>query len=236
MQTNRCARINSRARGSLSSVMGLGLLIGFATLSVACRTHHEVEVATKEPIRIDMNVRVDIYDHARAIERLVSGAATPPSFDTPLEEPEDSETGTTKEKASDSGLWRRPVEGNSPVMLVAADAPVTKAEFDAALARRKARFPKLVPLKSSGKVGENRLGLLAARQAVQPAEKALMDQENKDRMLVYRFQAEARKASIKEVQFAFAKVQREMAKRGEWIEVPTDPKDPSKPWVWTQKS
>jgi uncharacterized protein YdbL (DUF1318 family) len=221
----------------MGNLVVLALLIGLTSLTAACRTHHEIEMAAKDPIRIDMNVRVDIYDHAQAIERMVSGGAPPPSFDTPFEEPADTNSSKPKASAADSGYLtdQFPLLDGDSLMVVAADEEVSKEQYDAALLRRQARFPKLVPLKKAGKIGENHLGLLTVRQPVNLNEKALVDQENKDRMLVYRYQAEERKATLRQVQYIFAKVQREIAKPGEWIEMPTQEDDPEKPWVWVQK-
>jgi uncharacterized protein YdbL (DUF1318 family) len=105
-------------------------------------------------------------------------------------------------------------------------------EVMASIESRRQRFPQLQQWKSRGCIGENAQGLVEARpgQGCGQAVGGLIDAENRDRMTLYRTllqQNNMPPADLARVQAAFAKVNREKAAPGEWIQNETG--------QWTQK-
>ncbi len=96
-------------------------------------------------------------------------------------------------------------------------------EVMASIESRRQRFPKLEQWKSRGCIGENSQGLVEARpgQGCGREVEGLVEAENRDRMTLYRTLVQQNNmppADVVRVQAAFAKVQREKAALGEWIQ------------------
>jgi uncharacterized protein YdbL (DUF1318 family) len=105
-------------------------------------------------------------------------------------------------------------------------------EVMASIESRRQRFPQVQQWKSRGCVGENAQGLLDARpgQGCGPEVGGLIDAENRDRMTLYRTllqQNNMPPGDLARVQAAFAKVNRDKAAPGEWIQTETG--------QWTRK-
>ena len=140
--------------------------------------------APKEPIKLDISMRLDIYQHVAkdidAIEDIVSGNES------------------------------RPASGDKGSML---DMLVTEAyaqdsfgpEVEQAAYSRRDRRPQLVSLEENGAVGENNLGLVEIKGNADPSIKALVDAENADRMVIYKAIAAKNGISVEEVQQIYAK-------------------------------
>jgi len=153
------------------------IILGCARVSVQ---------APKEPIKVDISMRLDVYQHVAkdidAIENMVSGA---------------KETEKAGGGQSFRGLF----------IATAYAQEELSPEVEQAALRRKNRIGELYAFESKGIIGENRAGLLELRGS--PAESAsarqLIEQENNDRMIIYRSVASKNKTSVEEVQKIYAK-------------------------------
>ena len=155
----------------LSLLVLLSFGLGCARVSVQ---------APKEPIKVDISMRLDIYQHIEndidKIENMVSGESKgkgPQSF---------LNLGVTEAYAD---------EGLSP-------------DVQAAALRRKERRSDLVALQAQGIIGENKSGLIELRKVGASIAFPIND-ENKDRMIIYRAVAEKNGSSVEEVQKLYAK-------------------------------
>ncbi len=165
------------------------LLVAAFALS-AC-TLPPVMLETPEPVKVDINVRLDVYQH--------DGASTPATA--------------------------QPAVSAAPVVAETGDIEV----------RRRNRMGDIQMFKNSRIVGENRSGLLEVRN-LPPGEfgdyvtKTVAD-ENADRLVMMRAIAEEQGLPLTGAQTEQARLWRERAFGGEWIEQPNDRGG----WRWTQK-
>ncbi len=140
--------------------------------------------APKDPIKLDISMRLDIYQHVAkdidAIEDIVSGSGE-------------------KTPSSKQGSMLDILVPNA----YAEDSFGPEVE-KAAISRRD-RKPQLVSLEESGVVAENNLGLVEIRGDVDSSIKALVEAENNDRMVIYKAIAAKNGISIEEVQKIYAK-------------------------------
>ena len=136
--------------------------------------------APKEAIKVDISMRLDIYQHVEkdinAIENLVSGPSA-----------------AGKSSWLD-GLW-------SAAYAQEALSP----EVEQAALRRRDRKPQLAAAQQSQAVGENKAGLVEVRQPANAAAQQLANDENNDRMIIYRAVAAKNGTSIAEVQALYAR-------------------------------
>ena len=142
--------------------------------------------APKEPIRVDISMRLDIYQHIEKdideIENIVSGSSEKP-----------------QSKASPNIL-------NFFVKEAYADEGLSPQVEQAAL-RRRDRRSQLFSWEEKGVVGENKVGLAEVRilDQVNDATQKLIEAENSDRMLIYQAVAVKNGTSVEEVQKLYAK-------------------------------
>ena len=142
--------------------------------------------APKEPIRVDISMRLDIYQHIEKdideIENIVSGSSEKP-----------------QSKASPNIL-------NFFVKEAYADEGLSPQVEQAAL-RRRDRRSQLFSWEEKGVVGENKAGLAEVRilDQVNDATQKLIEAENNDRMLIYQAVAVKNGTSVEEVQKLYAK-------------------------------
>jgi len=236
MLRKRCLQVEKKSPAAGWSGLLVPMCAWLTILLVAggCQTRHEVEVASKDPIRIDMNVRVDIYDHAQVIEQIVSGDRPPEFEDGPAQGSGAAPAGGRSDRP---GTRQEGRHLRSDLLRVAAadgeEPEVTEEEFQKAVLARRQRFQKILSLKEKELVGENRWGLLTARRNLDSEQRTLFNHENRDRLIIYRYEAQRKEVSLKAVQAIFAKVQREQAKPGTWIEIPE--KDAEEGWRWVKK-
>ncbi len=156
----------------LICVLGLGLAWGCARVRME---------APKEPIKLDVTMRVDVYQHVVK----------------DINDIEDAVSGSTSKK------W----PGNQSLM----DLIISKAyadeglgpEVEAAIEGRKARRPQLISLEAKGVIGENRSGLVEVRMS-DPAAQELMQAENDDRMVIYNAIARKNGSTLEDVQKLYA--------------------------------
>jgi uncharacterized protein YdbL (DUF1318 family) len=99
------------------------------------------------------------------------------------------------------------------------------------------RYPTLARYKADKSVGENRRGYVEERPSPKMSDtkyakavRAVIAAEIADRRLLYQIRAQMDGTSPDKIAIAYAKVWRDKARPGEWIEVVVD-----KQWVWKQK-
>lgn len=181
--------------------MGKILLIclwmsGMALESGCARVRVE---APKDPIKVDISMRLDIYQHLERtidkIEDMVSPDPVP----------------AAEGKQSFLGVFL-------PRRAYAAEA-VSDPEIEGAVQRRKSRLAQVVALLEKGTAGENRLGLLELRRQASGAEKEVVRQENNDRMVIYRKLAARNGVELEEIEKLYAKRLQESLPAGAPVEV-----------------
>jgi uncharacterized protein YdbL (DUF1318 family) len=118
----------------------------------------------------------------------------------------------------------------SPLLLAAKyDIKQMTPEIERALSNRQNRYEQLQSLKASGAIGENSAGYI---ETLQPSSGAsnLVAEENADRTVIYSAIVEQNglgAAGLPQVQAVFADVQREKARSGDSIQLPSG--------EWTKK-
>lgn len=159
--------------------------------------------APKEPIRVDVSMRLDIYQHIEKdidqIENMISG-------------PQRKDPASNKQSLL--GYFVREAyaaEGLDP-------------EVEAAVSNRRDRRSALVAWEGKGVIGENKSGLVEVRlqSKATPDVEDLVRAENRDRMVIYKSVAEKNGSSVQEVQRLYAKRLQADAPAGTPIQVPDD--------------
>ncbi len=163
----------------------------FTLLAVAIFTFGCARVslqAPKEPIKLDISMRLDIYQHVEkdidAIEDLVSGGGA-----------------ADKVAAPDKQSFL-----NSFVSIAYAEDGLSPEVEEAAL-RRKSRLGELRSLETSGAIGESNMGLVEIRDSskAEGSINELIRMENSDRMIIYRSVAEKNGTTVEDVQKIYGK-------------------------------
>lgn len=155
--------------------------------------------APKEPIKIDISMRLDIYQHVEkdinAIEDIVSG-------------PQNK---------------NKPSNNHSFLSYFIKDvyAQNFNPEIEEAALRRKDRRQDLISWQEKSVLGENKSGLVEIRDSRSAADslRQLVDIENKDRMIIYQALAKKNGTSVEEVQKIYAKRLQTDAPPGTPIEI-----------------
>jgi uncharacterized protein YdbL (DUF1318 family) len=156
--------------------------------------------APKEPIKVDISMRLDIYQHVQkdidAIEDLVSGAAKP----QPPRGNGSSLFSYIKEAHAQEGL--------SP-------------EVEQSALRRRDRREQLLRWQVSGVIGESRSGLVEIRRfdTGDYTLGDLVNAENNDRMIIYHALAAKNNTSVEEIQQAYTMRLQQDAPAGTPIEI-----------------
>jgi uncharacterized protein YdbL (DUF1318 family) len=174
-------------------ILALGVIIslGCAKMQVG---------GTKEPIKVDISMRLDIYQHVEKdideIESIVSGS-----------------------KEKNKALDKQSLLGYFISNAYAQEG--LSQEVEQAALRRKDRYAELSSLQSKGVVGENGAGLLEIRNssAANLSVRELVKLENNDRMIIYRSIAQKNNTSLKEIQKLYAKRLQNDAPTGTPIEI-----------------
>ncbi len=172
-------------------VLAVGLGLGCARVKVG---------GSKEPIKIDISMRLDIYQHVTKdiddIESIVSGAGV-------------------KAGANNGHSLMRFFVG------VASAEEGLSPEVEAAALRRKDRKSELSSWQGKGVIGANQSGIveIRAKQDGTLALEGLIKAENGDRMIIYQAVAKKNGTSVEEVQKLYAKRLQSDAPTGTPIEV-----------------
>lgn len=156
---------------------------------------------------------------AASIEDLVRGdSKEPPKKKDGAPSQKDERRGRL-DGAWDLAAWLAP----SPAFAQIPELKTRTPEVMASIESRRQRFSQIQQWKSRGCVGENAQGLLDPRpgQGCGSEVGGLIDAENRDRMTLYRTllqQNNMPPGDLARIQAAFAKVNRERAVAGEWIQ------------------
>ncbi len=181
-------------RGVLA-VIGLGLLTGCLAVTIHVTFPQE-----------------KIEKAASGIEDLVRGGKEAP----PLKPPPKKEGQPPIGRAL---AWFAPTHAEAQVPELRSRTPEVMASIES----RRQRFPQVQQWKERGCIGENSQGLLEARpgQGCATEVTAIISAENRDRMTLYQTllqQNNMPPGDLVRIQAAFAKINREKAAPGEWIQ------------------
>lgn len=177
-------------------VVVVGMIFGLACARVRLE-------APQEPIKVDVSMRLDIYQHVvkdiDSIEDIVSGPK-----------------GKLKTGGPDSLL-------RGFIINAYAEEALTP-EIESIALRRKERHEALAALEAKGVIGENKLGLVELKipQNGDPAAEELIAQENKDRMRIYQEVSRKNSVLVDEVQKIYVKRLHKDAPVGTPLEVFSD--------------
>lgn len=141
-----------------------------------------VSIDSKQPIKVDVTMRLDIYQHVNkdvdSIENLISGP----------------NSGKTKDAALKTSYVIFGVE-----TAYAQDEGGYPADVMQAIESRKARRDKLTALEAQGAIGENFNGLVELKgQNGGDSAASIVSEENSDRQKIYSFVANKNGASYEE--------------------------------------
>jgi len=173
-------------------ILGLFLALGCARLSVE---------APKEPIKVDISMRLDVYQHIQndidAIEEIVSGGSP-----------------SVQDNADKQSLLRMFIS------LAYAEDGLSKQVENAALGRRN-RLQEIMALEKAGVIGENKLGFLEIKNTSGSGSDVgqLVSSENADRLTIYKSLADKNNTSLEEIQKIYASRLQKEAPAGAPIEV-----------------
>lgn len=156
-------------------------VIGCAKLSVQ---------GTKEPIKVDISMRLDVYQHVEkdidAIEGIVSG---------------EKGKNEDKDKLNDKQSFLRIFISNAYAQ------EGLGLDVEQAALRRKNRVDELYALESKGIIGENKSGMVELRDSSAGGGSVdqLISAENSDRMVIYQSVAGKNNTSLEDVRRIYAK-------------------------------
>ena len=155
--------------------------------------------APEEAMKIDITMRLDVYQHVQndinSIENFV----------------------TSSGKSNDS-------MGSQTLSLLDCFVDIAYAEelspgVEQAALRRKGRYSQLISLEQRGVVGETSLGLVMVRSAADNQVNQLVQDENNDRMVIYKEIASKNRTQVSDVQKLYAERLQKDAPNGTPIEV-----------------
>ena len=171
----------------------LGLIFSLGCARVMVQT-------PKEPIKVDISMRLDIYQHIEKdideIESIVSGSKGK------------IESNDERSLLDYFVYDAYAQEGLSP-------------EVEEAALRRGQRYSELMTWREKGIIGENRFGLSEIRdpQGADSSLQQLVKEENSDRMIIYQEVARKNNVSLEEIQKIYAQRLQNDAPSGTPIEV-----------------
>ncbi len=173
------------------------------------------------PVTVNINFPQEKLEGAAGnIEDMVRGADNPrpPA-------PKRTGPGSRLGDAVLAALAPRPAEAQTRNVDVVPEIRTRTPELMRAIESRRSRRPQIVDQKGRGCIGETNQGLLEARpgQGCSPQLASLIAAENADRQYIYRTlmqQNNIPASDAPRVQAAFAKIHRDRARPGEWIQEP----------------
>ena len=183
------------------------VFIAFGILTViSCA---RVSLRTQEPIKVDINMRIDIYQHV-------------------VEDVESIEGQVYDKEAGESNLIL-----TSGLAYAADSSP----EVDAAIERRRKKTGKINGYFGKGYIGENReahleiIGRGLSSELKREIE-GVVKEENEDREIIYRAVAKKRGADVSEVRKVFLEDHYKRAPAGFWFELYNKEKGK---YIWVKK-
>ncbi len=169
-----------------------------------------VSIDSKDPIKLDISMRVDVYQHvARDVDSI-----------------EDMIAGPREEQEAEA-----PQKTSLLDLIVPAAYAGELSDFPdevvVAIERRKERRVRIVLLESQGYIGENERGLVDIfdKASLDPGRVTMIEEENKDRLVIFEYVAEKNGASVEETGRVFAdRIQKDAVagtpieeSPGEWV-------------------
>jgi len=176
----------------------LVIVVAAVILSLGC-ARVRVE-APKDPIKIDVSMRLDIYQHVSKdisdIESIVGSAHQ-------------------NSTAADSHSM---LEG---FVSLAYAQEALSPEVESAALRRRDRVAELKSWESKGVLGENSLGMVDIRKAesLTPQLENLISQENSDRLVIYKSIAQKNGTNVVEIEKLYSKRLQQDAPSGTPIQI-----------------
>ncbi|RJP61018.1 MAG: DUF1318 domain-containing protein [Candidatus Auribacter fodinae] len=174
-------------------------------LYIGC-TQHNIKVEQDEPFRVDVNMRIDVYqhtvEHANTIEDLINSGAQPQSFNF--------------FELMDTLLFGSPAYAQSGSIVSR-----LSEESKTAIANRQNRRAELVSWQQKGIIGENALGFVTLynKSVGSPTLQQLIQAENADRTIIYNNLAQIEGANPEEIGKVYATQIQQNAPSGTPIEV-----------------
>ncbi len=183
---------------------------------VSCGPRVKIEGPDK-PIEINVNVRIDIYNHVAEVEEDIYG------------DDDDDDEG---EDSSESSFLLR------SLFMPRAYGASDDAKYKAAKERRKARAGQVKQYKKDGSLGENHKGGVSLIESDKVKKdkayagkvKKLVKEENADREIMFKLDAKKRGVSPDIIRQETARYWQDHTKPGQWVEVKKGGK-----WVWKRK-
>ncbi len=163
--------------------------VGMVLLAFAVFGCAKVNVETKEPLKVDINMRIDVYQHVAKDAESIN----------------DQIYGSSEKKVN--ALFNL----NEAY---AADAN----DSGAAIERRKSRASQIEDYFNKGYIGENREALLEARSGAPADAESLVSGENADRKIIYQQIADKNGVDVSETQKVFFQDDYNRAPSGWWFE------------------
>lgn len=165
----------------------------------------KVNIATSKPLKVDINMRVDVYQHvAKDVESI-----------------EDQIYGSSKKQI------------NAISFIESVYAQEGSPELNSAIQARRARAATIEDLFRKGYIGENKDAYVELRAKDGPAGiQTVVSEENKDRSVIYAATAQKNGADILSVQKAFFDDHYKRASAGSWFQVFDETKGA---YEWKQK-
>ncbi|MDO8525256.1 MAG: DUF1318 domain-containing protein [Candidatus Omnitrophota bacterium] len=171
-------------------VRKIGVIFTVFLVAIGCARVQVV--APKDPIKVDIAMRLDVYQHVEkdidTIEDIVSG----------------NRLGGQPQSMLDHFIGVAYAEESLP------------PEVEEAAMRRKDRYQELTSAESSGRIGENKTGLTEVRGDA--SLNGLVSAENSDRMIIYRSIAVKNGATVDDVQKLYARKLQSSAPSGAPVE------------------
>jgi len=183
----------------------IGILVVLFCMFVGCA---KVSVETKEPIKVDINMRVDVYQHVVK----------------DVESVNDEIYGTPEKNF------------NALFSLQSVYAAEWSSKAQEAISRRKSRAAKIDDYFREGYIGENKDALLEVKNlpsgSLVSEVQTLVTNENADRQIIYVETAAKNGVSIREASKVFFESDYRRASSGWWFEIYDATSDS---YVWRQK-
>ncbi len=165
--------------------------IGLSLVVLAIFGCAKVSVETKDPIKVDIKMRIDVYQHvAQDVESI-----------------------------NDQIYGGKEQKFNAIFNIGIAYADDLSPQVQAAISRRKERASKVAEYFQKGYIGENRRALLEVRSADSADANDLVNQENKDRKAIYSAIADKNNTDVSETEKVFFQDDYRRAPSGYWFEV-----------------
>jgi uncharacterized protein YdbL (DUF1318 family) len=119
-----------------------------------------------------------------------------------------------------TNVWMKIFAGLCLICLGICPAQAAPDAEQAILERMESRLPELMQLKLAGNVGENNRALLEPRESLEREARRLVEEENRDRLALYRMMSERIGVPVDKVQSGRAKDIREKSPEGVWLQAP----------------